>query len=307
MDGQQPRILFLGTHGQRNIGDELLLETFLAQLGRGNHYVVNTYDKKFTGAQLAGRYSAELIDTAGDRVRLVRELLRCDVLCFGGGSIVKELYASTGRHRHSTLLMILAVVTFARLVARKPIAMLNVGVGPIRTASGRRLARLILSQVDLLVVRDAKSYATSLQVGLTPDQVEQSADAVFSSSAAWLLADPHGTAPGSTTVAASGGEASEVPLDRPLQVALNLNFHIENPDNWEVFLDRLAEGLTRFHRSRPIELHALPMQAGFKTHDDADILAAFAERVPGIVVHQHRPHEPRRGGAAARGLRPAGQ
>ena len=80
-----------------------------------------------------GATQVELIDTAGDRSQLLRELLRCDLLCFGGGSIIKELYASTGRNRYSTLLMILAIVTFARRVARKPIAMLNVGVGPITT------------------------------------------------------------------------------------------------------------------------------------------------------------------------------
>ena len=53
----------LGTHGQYNIGDELLLETFLARFGDQHHYVVNTYDPAFTGAQLAGRYDVELIDT----------------------------------------------------------------------------------------------------------------------------------------------------------------------------------------------------------------------------------------------------
>lgn len=287
MDGQQPRIVFLGTHGQRNIGDELLLETFLRQLGSQNHYVINTYDKAFTGAQLAGRYSVELIDTAGDRVRLLRELLRCDLLCFGGGSIIKELYASTGRHRYSTLAMILAVVGFAHLVARKPIAMLNVGVGPIRTPAGRRLARLILSQVDLLSVRDAKSYATCLAIGLAPERVVLGPDAVFSAGPDWLSTDPHGAA---APVATPPARDAMAPVaGRPVRVALNLNFHIANPDSWEPFLDQLAAGLLEVHREQPVELHALPMQTGFKAHDDAEVLAAFAERVPGITMVQHRP------------------
>ena len=56
------RIVFLGTHGQYNIGDELLLDTFLTQLGSQHHYVVNSYDPEFTRAQLARRFDVEVID-----------------------------------------------------------------------------------------------------------------------------------------------------------------------------------------------------------------------------------------------------
>ncbi|MGS0684738.1 polysaccharide pyruvyl transferase family protein [Nakamurella sp. GG22] len=267
------RIVFLGTHGQYNIGDELLLETFLTQLGAEHHYVVNSYDPAFTRDQLAGRFDVEVIDTTRDRLRLGRELLRCEALCFGGGSIIKELYASTGRHRYATLVMILAIVTFTHWIARKPIAMFNVGVGPLRSSGGNRLAKLILSQVDELTVRDEKSHATCRALGLDP---LLATDAVFSSDRGWLLgeADPAERPSGGTVTG-------------PLRVALNLNYDIENPDNWELFLERLAAGLTQVHATRPIELHALPMQVGFKTHDDGEILESFAAKVPSIPLHRH--------------------
>ena len=279
------KIVFLGTHGQYNIGDELLLETFLHQLGPEHRYVVNTYDTAFTRRQLAGRYDVELIDTAGDRRAFLGHLRDCDLLCFGGGSIIKELYSSTGRNRYATLLMILATVTFARLVARTPIVMLNVGVGPITTRRGRLLARMILGQVDLLTVRDERSHQTCLDVGLDADDVSLATDAVFSADADWLLQDrpsrpcppPH--------------------VGTPVKVALNLNFDIENPDNWEYFLDRLASGLRAVNERHPIELHALPMQAGFKDHDDVSVLDEFATRLPEITMRRHRPTAP---GHAAR-------
>lgn len=267
------RIVFLGTHGQYNIGDELLLETFLMQLGPEHHYVINSYDPSFTREQLAGRFDVEVIDTTRDRVRLARELLRCDLLCFGGGSIIKELYASTGRNRYSTLAMILAIVTFTHRIARRPIAMLNIGVGPVRSKQGHRLAKLILSQVDELTVRDEKSFATCQALGLDP---LRATDAVFSADRHWLLGDSDGTAP--TAKVADSGR---------LRVALNLNFDIENPDNWELFLERLAAGLELVNANHPIELHALPMQVGFKQHDDGEILDAFAARVPEIPMHRH--------------------
>lgn len=274
MTASARRIVFLGTHGQYNIGDELLLETFLTQLGPEHRYVVNSYDPAFTRTQLAGRFTVTVIDTAIERGRLLRALRSCDVLCFGGGSIVKELYASTGRHRWSTLLMILAIVTFTRLVARKPIAMLNVGVGPVRSAGGRRLARLILSQVDELTVRDQRSLRLCRELGVPARAVT---DAVFSVDPGSLGGDappPAGSATG------------------PVRVALNLNFDVENPAQWESFLTGLAHALTVLHDRRPIEIHTLPMQTGFKEHDDAEVLTEFTARIPGIGVVRHTPRSP---------------
>ena len=269
------RILFLGTHGQYNIGDELLLETFLTQLGRQHHYVVNTYDRDFTRAQLGDRFDVDLIDTRHDRRALLGHVRRSDVVVFGGGSIVKELYASTGRNRWSTLLMILAIVTFAN-VMRRPIAMLHVGVGPITTRTGRLLARAILRQVDRLTVRDQGSYDTCRAIGVPADRVTLATDAVFSVDARWLL--------GCDTTAPEPRDA-----DEPMRVALNLNFDIENPDAWDDFNERLADGLRALHERQPIELHLLPMQTGFKDHDDAQVLDEFAARLPGVPVRRHRP------------------
>jgi len=274
------KIVFLGTHGQYNIGDELLLETFLHQLGPSHSYVINTYDKAFTANQLDDRYDVELIDTAGDRKAFLRHLLDCDLLCFGGGSIIKELYKSTGRNQYATLLMILATVTFTNLIARKPIAMLNVGVGPITSRTGGRLARLILTQVDLLTVRDERSHRTCINIGLKKSSVQLATDAVFSADAHWLL--------GGDSPASHSNPDVNGPLP-PVKVALNLNYDIEKPDNWQYFLDHLAAALIALNERHPIELHALPMQAGFKDHDDVKVLDEFADQVPDIKMHRHRP------------------
>jgi polysaccharide pyruvyl transferase WcaK-like protein len=279
MHDTPPTILFLGTHGQHNIGDELLLETFLHQLGDEPSYVINTYDEAFTANQLAGRYRAELIDTAGDRRSLMRHLLTADAVVFGGGSIVKELNAATGRNRYATMLMILAVVTLARLVARAPICMLNIGVGPIRSRMGRFLARIILSQADLVTVRDPGSYALCQEMGLG-DRVRSGTDAVFSVSPEWLL---------------SGGELpAERPAERPaadgpVRIALNLNHDIENPSNWEHFQSQLAEAIRHLAAGRDIELHGLPMQSKGKDHDDATVLRDFTMRIPEVPFVEHRP------------------
>ncbi len=270
------RIVFLGTHGQMNIGDELLLETFLRQLGSDNQYFVNSYDPQFTAEQLRPFFQAEVFNTASERVKLLRYLRSCDLLFFGGGSIVKELYASVGRNPYSTLLMVLAIVTFARQVARKPIVMSNIGVGPLQTPRGRQLAGWILRQVSVLSVRDRKSYETCLGLGLAPERVQLVPDAVFANPPE-VFSDRPAKAPQAPLPGANGR----------LKLALNLNYDIENPDNWETFQENLAAALRMLDRQYALEVHTLPMQSQFKAMHDARVLAEFRARIPQIDVHLH--------------------
>jgi len=315
---QGKRIVFLGTHGQFNIGDELLLETFLAQLGTENQYYVNSYDPAFTARQLSPRFRAEVFHTAAERGRFLRYLLGCDLLFFGGGSIIKELYASVGRSRYATLLMVLATVTFTRRIARKPIVMSNIGVGPISTPWGRRLARWILRQVDVLSVRDEKSYQTCLSLGLEPDpstalspsttlragRVRRAPDAVFVNPAKVFREDEArpvaGISPRSSSrdEPAQGGTLLEgASAVSRLRIALNLNYDIENPANWETFQANLADALKTLHARQPLELHALPMQSRFKAEHDYKVLAEFRPRIPDIPMILHRPETHREAAA----------
>jgi polysaccharide pyruvyl transferase WcaK-like protein len=273
MTDTSARILLLGTHGQHNIGDELLLETFLSQLGERNSYVINTYDKADTAARLGTRYRYELIDTAGDRRSLLRHLRRADLLVFAGGSILKELSAATGRPRYATMAMILALVCAARWLGSAPVAMLNIGVGPIRTRRGRFLARRILNGVDLVTVRDAASSDLCAQIGTTTEVIS-STDAVFSVTPTWLR---------------GGGAEARRDSSGPLRIALNLNHDIEVPANWAYVLETLGAALSRLAQHRPIEVHALPMQSRGKQNDDATVLRQFASANPDVTVIEHLP------------------
>jgi len=201
------KILFLGTHGQFNLGDELLLETFLSQLGGEHQYAVNSYDPAFTQDMLKPRSNIEAFHTTRELPRFFHHLLTSNLLFFGGGSIIKELYASVGRNPYSTLLMILATVTFAKKIARKKVVMSNIGVGPLTTPRGEMLARWILNQVDFLSVRDEKSHRTALKLGISPLKVNLVPDAVFANPPEVFLPDP-----------------KPLPRSEKTRIALNLNF-----------------------------------------------------------------------------------
>ncbi|MDX2026905.1 polysaccharide pyruvyl transferase family protein [Microcella sp.] len=266
------RVVMLGTHGQYNIGDELLLATVLRQLGTQHEYVVNTYDAADTAARIDPDYQVELINTAGDRLALLRHLRRADAVVFAGGSILKELSAATGRNRYATLLMILAVVTATRVIGRAPMAMLNIGVGPIRTRFGRWLAGRIMNQVTLVTVRDAGSAALCERIGVRRPVVS-STDAVFSVEPEWLRG-------GAPRPAADSGT---------LRIGLSLNHDIDTPENWEHVVATLAQAVRDLAAERPIEIHGLPMQSRGKTHDDATVLRDFAERIAPVPFVEHRP------------------
>lgn len=269
------RVLFLGTHGQANVGDELLLDTFLTELGPDNSYAVNSYAPAATTAQLAERFDVTAFDTASDRRGLVRHLWRCDVVVFGGGNILKELYRSVGRWRYATLTMVLAVVLLARL-ARKPVMMANVGIGPVESAPGRLLVTAILRLVWLISVRDEGSYRFALSVGCPPRKVRLVPDAVWARDAGSL-----------------GRQVDPGPVpDRPLRIAVNLNKDVDAADEWDGFLDRLVLALGELAETRPVEFHALPMQCGFKAGTDLEVLEQVLDRV-GAPVYVHAPADHR--------------
>ena len=267
------KILFLGTHGQFNIGDELLLETFLTQLGSEHQFAVNSYDPAFTQNAMRPKFNVESFHTTRELPRFLKYLITCDLLFFGGGSIIKELYASIGRNPYSTLLMILATVTFAKQIARKRVAMSNIGVGPIMTPRGEQLARWILNQVDVLSVRDERSLQTVLRLGIPLKKVVLVPDAVFANPPQVFIPKP-------------GGPSLSTGKTR---IALNLNYDIENRSAWEPFLEKLAAALTKLHEGSPVEIHALPMQSKFKENDDLTVLKKFSTRIPEITFIVHDP------------------
>ncbi|MBX7433109.1 polysaccharide pyruvyl transferase family protein [Mycobacterium sp. Y57] len=265
-------VLFLGTHGQSNVGDELLLDTFLTELGSDNRYSVNSYDPQVTTAQLSDRFDVTVFDTGSDRVGLLRNLWHCDVVVFGGGNILKELYRSVGRWRYATLTMVLGVVSLARLMG-KPVLMANVGIGPVESAPGRLLVRAILRLVWLISVRDAGSHRFALSVGCPAHKLRLVPDAVWVREPDWLR----------SPLDSAGGRNGS-----PLRVAVNLNKDVDVADEWDQFLDRLVAALSEVAGARDVEFHALPMQCGFKRGTDLEVLQEVFGRLD-APTHIHAP------------------
>jgi polysaccharide pyruvyl transferase WcaK-like protein len=186
-----PTALLLGAFGQRNPGDDALGEAF--------------------GAALPGWRT--LLATSPPAV--ARALVSSDALVVAGGTVFKTLQPGAGRRQLSLLQGVVALLGAARVLG-KPRAMVGVGAGVLDSATSRRLARALVLQSDLLVLRDEES-ADVLAAAGAPTPFRVGADA------AWTLLEPPPCgprAPGGPIVVALGAPAGDGFLPAHLAAAL---------------------------------------------------------------------------------------
>jgi len=239
------RILLLGTHGQYNWGDDILLQTFLTQLGSEHTYYVNSYDPKATERAFAGRFKIECFHTTRDRLKLLNYLRTCDAVFFAGGTILRELYVSSGRNRYASLGMVLLLCLVARYIARKRIIMSNIGVGPLPSRFGRRLAGIALNTTVLASFRDQTSMQLATECGARGDMLVVP-DCVF-------VNEP------SVFVERSEGRG----------LGVNMLYDVSEPSVRDTNRLALVEAL-RHIRTGHTRIVPVPMQIGFNSHDDVN-------------------------------------
>lgn len=142
------KILLAGYYGFGNLGDEILLETYLARL-----------KPKF-------EVSVLLPEKPVDRWSLwavARALSKTDVLLFGGGGILQDKTGFLG------LAYYLSLILLARTLGKR-VVLLGQGIGPL-SPFNLALARAVLKLAEKITVRDAASLKLleGLNVSLTAD------------------------------------------------------------------------------------------------------------------------------------------
>ena len=144
-----PTALLVGSFGQRNPGDEALADAFGRALPEW---------RMVTAASVPARPgdSASLMVNGRSAPALARALYSCDAVIVAGGTVFKSLHPGAGRRPLAMLTKAVALTTAARVLG-KPCAMVGVGAGMLDSAMARRLARVMVRQTDLLVLRDEES------------------------------------------------------------------------------------------------------------------------------------------------------
>lgn len=164
-----PRVLISGYYGFDNLGDEAVLFSIvnrLREVAPGLDIAVLSARPEKT----ARSYNVE----AYNRWRpgeVARALRKSDLFVSGGGSLLQDV---TGL---KSLAYYLGVIWLA-LKMGKPVFIYAQGIGPIRSKTGRFLARRILNRVQAITVRDQESCQDLLEMGVTTP-VEITADPVL--------------------------------------------------------------------------------------------------------------------------------
>jgi polysaccharide pyruvyl transferase WcaK-like protein len=169
------RIVLAGAFGQRNPGDDALLESFAQALA--GHELVAT-----SSTPVSGVPGCEVV-TPSDPTAVMRRVRSADAVVFAGGTIFKELRPATGRAPMDLLARALAM-GFGTRALGKSLALVGVGAAPLHRGRSRLLARRLVHQADLLVLRDEESADVLVDAG-APAPFRIGADA------AWPLLDRH--------------------------------------------------------------------------------------------------------------------
>jgi polysaccharide pyruvyl transferase WcaK-like protein len=175
--------MLLGSYGQTNLGDDLLLRNYLEHFSvlgcREMHVSVSRTDlvprsvrETYPQARYFELYRTPLL-------ALVRMVLSVDAIVYGGGSVFKELYSSTRRGRYGVITRVMVFNLLARAMGR-PIYNLNISIGHIGSRRGRWITRLGLLCSNRTLMRDGHSYRYAVRdLGLSPTRVVNSTDGLF--------------------------------------------------------------------------------------------------------------------------------
>lgn len=177
------KILLLGSYGQTNLGDDLLMYNYLSFLRDKGYQKIyaNAVRPDLVPKIIYEEFpELEIIETyktsTNDWVKILREV---DAAVYGGGTIYKEMYASTGRNKHGVTMRMMGFNNLARLL-KVPVYNLNIGTGSIKTGLGRVISRQGLLASRYTIFRDQKSYDYAIsELGISPNKSCASTDGLF--------------------------------------------------------------------------------------------------------------------------------
>ncbi|MFL6195927.1 MAG: polysaccharide pyruvyl transferase CsaB [Thermoanaerobaculia bacterium] len=266
-----PRIFIAGYYGFGNAGDEAILAGMIAALRArrpGAEFIIASGDPAATEAE----HGVGAVHR--DDLPAVVEVMRgSDLVVLGGGGLLQDYWDVPTENvltpRSGGLPFYAGFPILAALLG-KPAMVYAVGVGPLATEEGRRLARGVFEMSAGATVRDEGSLALLAELGVK----------------AGLAADPaFGLAPApDERLDALWAELGLEPGERPVGICLRpWTFHGEG---WEA---EVAAGLDRFLASSRERLLFLPFQADEDVPAHRRVLSALQARDRAVVLERTLP------------------
>ena len=177
------KILLLGSYGQSNLGDDLLMWNYLSLLeDRGakeiyvnantTKFIPDAVKKEFPNLHIVLTYETSFTQY----IQLIRSV---DCIVYGGGTLYKELYSSTGRSPYSVIIRLMGFNVLSRLLGTQ-VYHLNIGIGSLKTWLGRFITKRALNAASMTIFRDKESYDIAHDtLGVSPNKIKESVDGLF--------------------------------------------------------------------------------------------------------------------------------
>lgn len=249
------RILISGYYGFNNIGDESILRTMIDNLREkfdDIEITVLSQDPKDT-MEKYGVHAVERMSL----LQIVKAVRRCDLLIFGGGSLLQDVTSST------SIFYYLAIIRMAQLFKKK-VLLYSQGVGPIRRGFNRWLTSRYLKKVDEIAVRDEASARLLKEIGVGEDKISVTADPV-------MRARRGDIEKGKALLNAIGRREDD---PRPL-----VGWAIKSADPNAAFLDEIAKSIRWLKEEHGVDSVLIP----FHYEQDAVVVKAISEKLDGDV------------------------
>lgn len=159
------RILICSPGDSRNIGDHARLISIInaikENISEADIFVASRFpkkaEKKYNVNSITSKFSPDLLKSIRD----------ADLLIYDAGIQDKtsQLYIPS----------MLSKVILSKIL-RTPVMMYGIGVGPLDTTFGKFITKLIVNHIDLITVRDEKSYEILKRVGVNKPPIYVTAD-----------------------------------------------------------------------------------------------------------------------------------
>ena len=164
------KIVISGYYGFANAGDEAMLAAIVKAL-RSTENSVELTVISGNPQVTAAKYGVSSIHRFNP-LEIFCSLRSCDLLLSGGGSLLQDVTSKR------SLLYYLSILALGQLLGKR-VMLFAQGIGPIHSGLLRKLTKFVCSHVDLITVRDQDSLYELRHIGIPPEKVELTADAVF--------------------------------------------------------------------------------------------------------------------------------
>ena len=164
------KILISGYYGFNNIGDESVLRAVVENL-RNRLRDIDITVLSHNPADTAEKFGVRAVPRMSPAA-ILREVMRCDLLISGGGSLLQD--ATSSKSIQYYLMIMNLALTFG-----KKVFIYSQGIGPIRDERNRRRTARTLRRVHGVVVRDEGSRKLLCEIGIAPEKVIVTADPVL--------------------------------------------------------------------------------------------------------------------------------